>query len=130
MGWSCTQAADNTIEKINSLVQSQCLNVKKNYQDQLPGGFFEINRAKEHEDGSITGSVYRFVGADKCSKVGSFKINPNGTIGWFPMLPLAIKKAINDPITKVAMDRISKNRELFNFDKANRQLNEAFSKLI
>ena len=130
MGWSCTQAADDTIEKINSLVQSQCSNVKKNYQDQLPGGFFEINRAKEHEDGSITGSVYRCVGADKCSKVGSFKINPNGTIGWFPMLPLAIKKAINDPITKVAMDRISKNRELFNFDKANRQLNEAFSKLI
>lgn len=102
MGWSCTQAADNTIEQINSLVQLQCSNVKKNYQDQLPGGFFEINRAKEHKDGSITGSVYRFVGTDKCSKVGSFKINSNGTIAWFPMLPLAIKKAINDPITIAA----------------------------
>jgi hypothetical protein len=130
MGWSCTQAADDTIEKINSLVQSQCPNVLKKYRDQLPGGFFEINRAKEHEDGSITGSVFKFVEGNKCSKVGSFKINPNGTIGWFPMLPLAIKKAVNDPILKVKMDRVLKNRELFNFDKANRQLNEAFSKLI
>jgi hypothetical protein len=100
MGWSCTQAADNTIEKINSLVQSQCLNVKKNYQNELPGGFFEINRAKENEDGSITGSVYRSVGDDRCVKVGSFKINSNGIIAYFPMLPLAIKKEINDLIYK------------------------------
>jgi hypothetical protein len=100
MGWSCTQAADNTIEKINSLVQSQCLNVKKNYQDQLPGGFFSINRSKEHEDGSITGSVHRFIGDDRCVRVGSFKINSNGTIARFPMLPLAIKKEINDLINK------------------------------
>jgi len=130
MGWSCSQAADNTIEKINSLVQSQCNNVKKNYSCQVPNGFFEINTRKEHEDGAITGSVYKYVGEDRCSKVGSFKINSNGTIAWFPMLPLSIKKAINDPILKSFIDNATRNKQLFDYDKANRQINEVFNKLI
>ena len=130
MGWSCSQAADNTIEKINSLVQSQCNNVKKNYSCQVPNGFFEINTRKEHEDGAITGSVYKYVGEDRCSKVGSFKINSNGTIAWFPMLQLSIKKAINDPILKSFIDNATRNKQLFDYDKANRQINEAFNKLI
>ena len=90
--------ADQTLEKINSLVQSECKEIKENYADQIPNGFLSVNTRIEHEDGSITGSVYKYVGTDRCLRVGSFKINGDGFIKRFPKLPTSIKNKINSQI--------------------------------
>ena len=78
MGWSCTQEADNTLRKIQTLYMGNSnywMYKGKNF-------FFEIGR--EQEDGSITGSVFQDISSDTCKKVGSIKIDPDGKIIRFP----------------------------------------------
>ena len=92
MGWSCRVDADNTLTKIKTLIES---NYKVEFGNGLPNGFYDVNTRIEHIDGAITGSVHKFVGVDRCKKIGSFRIEGNGYIKRFPMLPLFIKKQIN-----------------------------------
>ena len=79
MGWSCSAIAGNIMDEISekSFKQSGSQNV---YQHKGNWFFWETSR-KEHEDGSITGSIHKFVsdprGKDKISatRVGNFKID-------------------------------------------------------
>ena len=85
MGWSCSAKASYTMEAISKLINRKSSN-------DLPGGvgFYEASN-KEWIDGSITGTVWKFVGPNQCKKAGSFKISGDGKIERFPMLPKEIK---------------------------------------
>ncbi len=47
--------------------------------------FFE--RGREQGDGAVTGSLMLMLPNDYCRKIGSVRINPDGTIGSFPKMP-------------------------------------------
>lgn len=85
MGWSCSAKASYTLEAITKLIDRESSN-------DLPGGigFFEASR-EEWIDGSITGTVWKFVAANRASSAGSFKISGEGKIVRFPLLPKEIK---------------------------------------
>ena len=88
MGWSCNAAAALTLDAIqahfnaqaaaNGIEQFQNIVVKngKKY------GFWEGSR-REHADGAITGTVWRYVDEMRVSKAGSFRIEGNGSITRF-----------------------------------------------
>lgn len=92
MGWSCRVEASETLEKIQKLLE-QNYNIKLG--NGVPNGFYDVNTRLEHIDGSITGSVFKNLDNDMCKKIGSFKIEGNGFIKRFPMLPSSIKNKIN-----------------------------------
>jgi hypothetical protein len=88
MGWSCSSLAHKTIEKIQAacLKQSDSQNV---WTDKGNKFFFELSR-KEHNDGAITGSIFKFVSTNHVLPAGSFRINADGSIKNFPHNPLKI----------------------------------------
>ena len=107
MGYSCTKNADDILKNINDILQSKYHNkLPKTKNGQVndfsvPNGFFEIG--KENYDGAITGTVWKFQKDTSeisknsyIKKAGSFRINPNGFIKRFPLLPKEIKKSINN----------------------------------
>ena len=107
MSYSCTKNADDVLKNINDILQSKYRNkLPKTKNGQvidfaIPNGFFEIG--KENYDGAITGTVWKFQKDTSeisensyIKKAGSFRINPNGFIKRFPLLPKEIKKSINN----------------------------------
>lgn len=84
MGWSCSAAANFTLDAIVE-IQRNLGSATSNgivIGQNKNAGFWETSR-KEHDDGSITGSVWTLVDADRCRRTGSFRINKNGTIERF-----------------------------------------------
>lgn len=82
MGYSCTAAADRTLDAISEACyrQTKTRNVYRHNGRDL---FWEVGR--ENADGAITGTIYRLSGPlgnpkTTITKAGSFRINPNGTI--------------------------------------------------
>ena len=79
MGWSCSAVASNIMDELSekSFKKSGLQNV---YEHKGNWFMWEVSR-KEHEDGSITGSIHKFVedprGKDRTSarRVGNFKID-------------------------------------------------------
>tara|TARA_S200002703_G_scaffold17834_1_gene14582 strand:+ start:275 stop:694 length:420 start_codon:yes stop_codon:yes gene_type:complete len=108
MGYSCSKNANDTLDKINNILQSEYANQLPTTEKgtvidyTVPSGFFEIG--KENYDGAITGTVWKFkgtydnTGKFNCNKSGSFRIEPSGFITRFPLLPKEIKKIINEPL--------------------------------
>lgn len=84
MGWSCTQDAGNTLNKMSDkcYANSGSTNVWKvtngnKYMYELPN--------KEHADGHISAPVYKFIGGTGLIKrSGSIYINPNGSVRSAP----------------------------------------------
>ena len=105
MGYSCSKNANDSLDKINNILQDEYTTKLPTTKDgevidfTVPNGFFEIG--KENYDGAITGTVWKFIGSYgsngnfNCNKVGSFRIEPSGFITRFPLLPRDIKKIIN-----------------------------------
>jgi len=88
MGWSCSAAANFTLDAITE-IQKKLGSVTSNglvLNGNPNAGFWEASR-KEHDDGSITGSVWTMVGTDSCRRTGTFRINANGTIERFSSIP-------------------------------------------
>jgi len=88
MGWSCSAAANFTLDAITE-IQKKLGSVTSNglvLNGNPNAGFWETSR-KEHDDGSITGSVWTMVGTDFCRRTGSFRINANGTVERFSSIP-------------------------------------------
>ena len=89
MGWSCRAEAAATMEKWSNKCRanSGSSNV---WGDRKGWYMFEASRV-EHADGAITGTIMKFIGnpmgQDSCpaSRVGSFRINPDGTIAKAPL---------------------------------------------
>lgn len=96
MGYSCTQKAMNTLNKIKDKICGETANT---WTKDGVEYFSEIG--KENADGSITGSVFMIFPDDhkwkgRCQKTGSFKIDTKGDIQNFPHLPKGIKKELNE----------------------------------
>ena len=81
MSISYTAAAGRTLDRITEY----CRTVTGTSNTRELGGclfFWEIDT--DHQDGSsVTGDIYQYNG----SKVGTFKINPDGSIQHFAFLP-------------------------------------------
>lgn len=89
MGYSCSTKAANMLDIIGKVCieQTGSQNVWTKKGNRY---FFETSR-REHPDGSITGSVYKFTSDDYVAKIGSFKIDPDGNILNFPFCPVSFK---------------------------------------
>lgn len=105
MGYSCSARAALTLDALQAILTKETPQAGSN---ALPGGFWE--RGREQRDGAITGTVWKTIGTytpeqraakaaemgisnpewigDPVRKAGSFKINADGTIARFPMVPL------------------------------------------
>jgi len=83
MGWSCNAKAGWVLDAwINAcFAQSGCQN---NFEANGQKYFFETSR-KEHNDGAITGVVWRNLPDGKsCRQSGSFRIEGDGTVTRAP----------------------------------------------
>ena len=74
MGWSCTQKADRTMEKIYGLHGDDAL-----YHHRGKKYFFDAS-SREYEDGHITMNAFLYINRDRCRKVATFKILPGGEL--------------------------------------------------
>ena len=82
MGWSCRVEAGWVIDAWNKacIAQTGSQNV---YHDKTGKCFFETSRT-EHDDGAITGSIWRFLPDERCRRVGSFRVEGGGTVTRAP----------------------------------------------
>lgn len=83
MGYACAAAADDVLQVLS---ETGIFTSQNSWTDKRKEYFFEIG--KENEDGAITGSVWLMTG----SKVGGFRIEPNGYISKFPHIPKKYKE--------------------------------------
>jgi len=80
MGYSCTQLADNTLRDITAICIKET-NAQNTFKFNNSVYMWEIG--KEQQDGSITGSIFKFLNEKQIIKHSSFKINSNGDIKTF-----------------------------------------------
>ena len=82
MGYSCTAKANFTLDGIVAalkMLNANTFEVKGNKY------FYEIG--KENSNGSMTGTIWKFINGGYIKRSGSFKIDWNGKIIRFPYLP-------------------------------------------
>jgi hypothetical protein len=87
MGWSCRADAHETMQKWTAACVAQTGSQNEFDADGVRY-FWELSRT-EHDDGAITGTIMRVTekrpdGSMMAVKCGSFRINPDGTIGRAP----------------------------------------------
>lgn len=92
MGWSCNAAAGYAMDAISEMCvkSTGSSNTWEHGKDRY---FFERSN-KEHDDGAITGSVFKFVdynGEKRCRKAGSFRIDGEGRLVRFPTMPANVR---------------------------------------
>lgn len=77
MGWSCRAEASATMGRITKacVAQTGQQNVYKHGGQKY---MWEVNQRIDHKDGSITGTIHKFVSGG-IVKAGSFKISGDGT---------------------------------------------------
>jgi len=82
MGWSCSQDAGKVLSKISNACyrHTGSSNV---YYVRGEKYFFEPSRT-EHNDGAITGTIWKFKGENHAYPKGSFRIDGNGHIARMP----------------------------------------------
>jgi len=91
MGYSCTKAADDTLQGMMKFSRAGESNTWRD--DRGTKFFYEIGR--EHADGAITGSIMKFINSHQCIPAGNFRINPNGSVARFPHINKAMRKFAN-----------------------------------
>lgn len=80
MGWSCTVVAGDVMDKIRDKAISDT-GTQSIFNFKGKQYWIDPNTSKEHEDGSITGTLYEAIGFTtkdeswKQRKIGSFKID-------------------------------------------------------
>jgi hypothetical protein len=91
MGWSCSAAANRTLETIEAACEASREgkideNVSNVFYADGRRYFYELDR-QEHDDGGITGDIIESPGdTDTCRKVGTFRIDGDGTLSRGPRL--------------------------------------------
>lgn len=96
MGWSCASKANDTLRKWSDAcaAQTRSSNV---YVVGAKRYFYEVSRV-EHNDGAITGTIISMLDgtgtAEHClgKRVGSFRIEPDGTVSRAPSFLKAAAK--------------------------------------
>lgn len=88
MGWSCTQAANQTLQKWEELCRAQT-GSQNVFFTKKAKFFFETSRT-EHPDGAITGTIFKFLypdtDAERVQRNGSFRIEADGSITTAPKI--------------------------------------------
>lgn len=106
MGYSCTTAANNTLAVIGKVHATDGNpNILSIGKDKF---FFE--RGKEQDDGAITGSLMKMLPNDFCRKVGTVRINADGSIARFP----GLSKEDRGQIESYTHDLEARNPHLLN----------------
>lgn len=97
MGYSCTVQADRTLNAtLNKANGLPVHNFSYSNTWEHAGGKYFFERGKEQADGSITGSVFKFIpGTSTCRQFGSLKIAANGNVVRWAGMP-------KDKITKLS----------------------------
>jgi hypothetical protein len=82
MGWSATQAACATMDRLTArcIAQTASQNMFK-----LDGNSYFWETGREQDDGAITGTITKLIGDIRaescaCARAGTFRIEPNGQI--------------------------------------------------
>ena len=98
MGWSCRADAGRTMDALVKACREQT-KMSSNYIEDGREYFWEPSN-REHANGAITGSILLMLekrpdGSGTCRKVGSFRIEPDGSVKRGPaILKLAAKTAM------------------------------------
>lgn len=91
MGWSCGAKASKVLEAWGNKCNTST-RTSNTWEDNGNTYFFEVSR-KEHDDGAITGTIFKMVEASPnspestrffCNKVSYFRIEGDGTITRAP----------------------------------------------
>ena len=77
MGYSCTCAAMDTLDRISDACYKQTES-QNAYRHGKHKYFWEIG--EENSDGAITGGIYKYLPNGYVIKSGSFRIDPDGEI--------------------------------------------------
>jgi hypothetical protein len=77
MGWSCSWHASKTMDRWSE----HCIKTTGSSNTFTENGktYFWESSHREHSDGAITGSIFLMLDNDMCRKVGTFRINSDGT---------------------------------------------------
>lgn len=82
MGWSCRADAGRVLDKMTQACVAST-GMQNTYKVNDVSYFYEVSRT-EHEDGAITGSIYRMLAGNMAQKAGSFRIEGDGTVTRAP----------------------------------------------
>ena len=90
MGWSCSGPASQTLDKWTAACRAST-QTQNTFKVGGKSYFWELARV-EHNDGAVTGAIWRMLepvpGQDpdafRCQRAGTFRINPDGTVRRAP----------------------------------------------
>jgi len=81
-GYSCSRDAANTLGVIGKMFATDgnpnSLTIKKEQ--------YFVERGDEQQDGAIIGELFLMFPNEECRKIGSTRINADGTIAQFPVM--------------------------------------------
>lgn len=89
MGWSCAAKAGLVLDQVSNFCVK---NTGASNVFAKDGETFFFERGREHNDGRITGTIWRNVGNNLARKVGTFLIDADGKIVRFPMISKESRK--------------------------------------
>lgn len=81
MGWSCAIEAARALDAFSEAC-IKSTGSQNTWEERGKRYFFETGR--EHEDGAITGTVFRIEADGRCYRSGSFRIEADGTVKRAP----------------------------------------------
>lgn len=83
MGWSCSAAASDTMRRWDEACR-QSTGSSNQWREADGAEFFvEISR-REHQDGAITGTVFKMLPNSRCRRVGTVRIEGDGRVARAP----------------------------------------------
>lgn len=82
MGWSCRQEAYD-VEQAWSKACRQSTGSQNTWKEGSNSYFYDIS-SKEHDDGAITGKIWKMGKNNQCTLASHFRIEGNGTITKAP----------------------------------------------
>lgn len=82
MGWSCTRAAGDVLERWEEICRKQT----ETQNEFLVGSqrYFWEKSSTEHSDGAITGTIWKYVSDTRVRRSGTFRIEGSGQITRAP----------------------------------------------
>lgn len=82
MGWSCNKLAGLTLDAIKDFCYAQS-GISNVFASNGNRYMIEISR-REHRDGAITGTIYKYLENDRVKKSGSLRIEGDGKVSSGP----------------------------------------------
>lgn len=84
MGWSCSQLANKVLDVWKDACYKNT-GSSNTWKDKKGNTYFYEVSSKEHDDGAITGAIWKIFDTDNhCKKTGTFRINRVGIIERSP----------------------------------------------